>query len=273
MLYGKKIISVTPSGRKDHLIILAKYLLDNSNVIDEHHFWVNTTQDEDIECIESLCKSHPNFFKAIYLNEEPDGIFTIHKFFKNCCENDTIYIRFDDDICWIDNNAVSNLITARINNPNAFLVYANTINHPFCSKIHQELGLMSFDKGRASGDGLCDIGWRSGEFGEHVHRVFLEHVKNGNHNEFYFPDVEIPYDCGNRVAINCICWFGEDMADFDGEVGEKEEDWLSIYKPKELKRGLLISGNSLVAHYAYFPQRSHIDDTDVLSQYLSVSGA
>jgi hypothetical protein len=267
-----KVIGVTPAGRKKYLSVLAPCLLRQRHVLQEHRFWVNTTNEEDIAYIESLCQAHPDFFKAIYLtDEEPDGIHTIHRFFLDCCEQDALYIRLDDDICWIEESALSRLVEARLRYPEPFLVYANTINHPVCSHIHQNQGVISQEAGRASGDGLCDVGWRSGAFGELAHRSFLKALAEQDHRRFYFEDQIIPHGTNLRVAINCICWFGRDLAACQGKVGEKEEDWLSIQRPAETQRSLRIVGDALVAHFAYFPQRSHMDRSGVLEEYRRLS--
>lgn len=259
---------MTPAGRKRYLSILAPYLLGQRHVLQEHRFWVNTTNEEDIAYIESLCQAHPDFFKAIYLaDEEPDGIHTIHRFFLDCCDPDAIYIRLDDDICWIEKHALDRLIESRLRYPEPFLVYANTINHPVCSRIHQSNGAISREAGLVSGDGLCDIGWRSGVFGELAHRSFLKSLKEEDHQRFYFEDQTIPCGTNLRVAINCICWFGRDLETCQGKVGEKEEDWLSIQRPTETQRSLRIVGDSLVSHFAYFPQRSLLDQSGVLDDY------
>lgn len=263
-----KAIGVTPAGRKKYLSVLAPYLLKQRHVLQEHRFWVNTTNEEDIAYIESLCQAHPDFFKAVYLkDEEPDGIHTIHRFFVDCCDPESVYVRLDDDICWIEESALGRLIEARMRHQEPFLVYANTINHPVCSRIHQSQGAIPITAGIASGDGLCDIGWRNGAFGELAHRSFLSELQQGNHQKFYFPDHTIPHSTKLRVAINCICWFGRDLAACKGMVGEKEEDWLSIQRPEETRRSLKIIGDALVAHFAYFPQRAHMDRCGVAEEY------
>ncbi len=268
-----KIIGVTPAGRARYLRVLAPYLLKNQHVLQEHRFWVNTDFDEDRDYILQLCAEYPHFFKAEFLpDDEPDGIFTIHKFFENCCDRDAIYVRLDDDICWVAEDAIEKLVQARIQDRHPFLIYGNTINHPICSRRHQQKGALSFEKGEASGEGLCDIAWRSGEFAELAHRSFLKACAEGKESRFHIEDVIVPAGARQRVAINFIAWLGEDMAACQGKVGEKEEDWLSIERPDELKRPLKIIGDAMVAHFAYFPQRKHMDQTGILEQYQVLSG-
>jgi hypothetical protein len=46
---GKKVVVVTPAGRKQYLEILFKYILNLKSVITEYRLWVNTTNNDDIE--------------------------------------------------------------------------------------------------------------------------------------------------------------------------------------------------------------------------------
>jgi hypothetical protein len=267
-----KVIGVTPAGRERYLRILVPYLLENRHLLHEHRFWVNTSNESDRQYILGLCEAYPDFFKAEFLaDDEPDGIFTIHRFFENCCDKDAIYIRIDDDVCWIAKDAIKKMITARLEDRSKFLIYGNTINHPVCSQIHQQNGLIPLVKGIATGDGLCEIAWRSGEFAELAHNAFLDKLESGNERDFFIQDVVIPPQSRKRVAINFISWLGEDMSACNGKVGEKEEDWLSIDRPLELNRSLKIIGDAMVAHFSYFPQRRYLESTHVLERYERIS--
>ncbi len=66
MFQGRKVVSVTPYGRRRYVEILAHYLLDLRGVIDEHHFWVNTDDREDLAFVEALAAEYPDFFHLVY---------------------------------------------------------------------------------------------------------------------------------------------------------------------------------------------------------------
>lgn len=77
MFLNKKVVVVTPAGRRQCLSILAKYVLPNS-IIDEWHLWLNTKNNKDKGYIESL--SHPKI--RVIQKPGTNGHWnSIHKFF------------------------------------------------------------------------------------------------------------------------------------------------------------------------------------------------
>ena len=54
MYQGRRVVSVTPYGRHRYVEILARYLLSLRPLIDEHHFWVNTDDADDLAFVEGL---------------------------------------------------------------------------------------------------------------------------------------------------------------------------------------------------------------------------
>ena len=56
-------------------------------------------------------------------------IHSIYHFFKEYTDPNTIYLRFDDDICYIAPDAINNLLNFRIEHPEFFLVYPVIVNN------------------------------------------------------------------------------------------------------------------------------------------------
>ena len=106
----QKVISVTPAGRKQYLEILVPYLLRNREHIAEHHFWLNTNNRRDIQYITILARKHPEFFKIKHREVFKSYTESIWQYFQDYGDEDTIYVRLDDDICFIAPDAVPNLI-------------------------------------------------------------------------------------------------------------------------------------------------------------------
>jgi hypothetical protein len=124
----KKVIVVIPAGRKRYLEILIPYLLNPTNraIIDECRLWLNTDVEEDIAYIKSL---QSDFIKIDEYNN-PKNIHRIASFLSLAPNNSNIiYLRLDDDICFVDSNAILNLVKFRYENPNYFLVYGNIANN------------------------------------------------------------------------------------------------------------------------------------------------
>jgi hypothetical protein len=261
MYKGYRVVAVTPAGRRRYLEVLAPYLVKN-DLIDEWRLWVNTNIADDIACMNELASASDGKVTI----EQGTGASTsnvhICKFFKNCCDPDTIYIRFDDDIVHIDRDAIRNLLDFRIKNPDFFLVYATIVNNAIVSHLYQRSGWLPSHKlvGYACMD---HTGWQDPQFCEMVHRTFFE--KGAAHLYDWVLNL---YE---RVSINCFSFFGKDFAQFGGDVGLDEECWLSCDKSRELKRFNAICGNAVVCHFAYFTQREHMDKTDLLGKYKQLS--
>lgn len=155
MYKNKRIVAVTPAGRKRYLEILKKYVL-NCEFIDEWQIWQNTNNLEDIAYFKELAKEdkrvvietrdfnyHSQCSQAHVINAD-----NIYRFFDKCILNDHVYVRFDDDIVWMNYNSIKNLIDFRIDNPEYFIVYGSIVNNAICDYIHQKLGALRLDQNR-----------------------------------------------------------------------------------------------------------------------------
>lgn len=265
-----KIVAVTPAGRRRYVEILLKYILRDRNIIDEWHLWLNTTEKSDIEYCKSLEKEH-SFIKTIPLSGRFDGNLSIHHFFKDCVDSDTIYIRFDDDICWIEAGAIEKLLDFRIANPEYFLVFPNIINNAIISHIHQRFGLISKLHGICKYDVTDNVGWRCPRTATEVHTNFLKAIEGKiDIAKYKFPQWELYFH--ERFSINCFAFFGDTFNEFSGEVGEKEENWLTTDKPKMDNITNCIYGESLVVHFAFGVQRKPLENkTNFLAKYKELA--
>jgi len=55
------------------------------------------------------------------------SVDSIWQYYKDYIDDDTIYIKLDDDICFFEMDAVKNLIEHRINNPKPLFVFGNIV--------------------------------------------------------------------------------------------------------------------------------------------------
>lgn len=271
MYDNKRIIVVTPAGRKRYLEILIRYVKKLLPVIDEYRLWVNTNNTEDIEFMQQLQKDNSEFVRLEYLPADVsvNGNLSICNFFKNCQDENTIYIRFDDDIVLLDDiEHFKDFIKFRINNPQYFIVYANTINNAICSYIHQKNG--NIDDNELCGyDCLDKVGWNNGEFAKKIHNKIIKDLK-GDISSFRMNNwILHNYE---RVSINCISWLGEEFKKIDGIIGNDEEEFLSCTKPNSIKMKNIIYGNFICCHYAFYTQREILDnDKTILQGYYDIS--
>jgi hypothetical protein len=262
---GKKVVVVTPAGRKAYMEILFKYILRLKPVITEYRLWVNTNNLSDIEYMKEFQNLNSDFVSIEYLptGVAVNGNTTIHHFFKNCCESNTIYVRFDDDIvCTQGIEEFSSYLQYRIDHPEYFLVYANIVNNAVISHILQRNGVLNLNNGISSYSCMDDIGWKNGDFALNIHNQVIKNncdlslYKTNNWILYYF----------ERVSINVVSWLGEELAKFDGKVGWDEEDYISCVKPREINKFNAIYGGFVCVHYAFYTQRPTIDNYPLILQ-------
>ena len=275
MYRGKRIIVVTPAGRRRYLNVLMPYVLREKEIIDKYRFWVNTNNTEDIKYIKQQVDLNPGFFEAEYLDDpKPDWkgnrrVRLICQFFKNCTEPNTVYVRLDDDICWMMPGALKALIDYRIDNPEFFLVYPGIFNNGYTAKIHSSLGLIEFPSSSFRK-------WqRESKWGILHHEKLLESIESSDIHKWLFESTVIKDYA--QAPINCISWLGEEFAKFEGVVADEncdylEEVWLTKIKPSQIRKYNCMYGGSLMAHFAFNTQREYFEThTNLLESYEVLS--
>ena len=284
-----RVISVTPAGRERYLRILVPYLLQNRHLISEHHFWLNTDKTSDIRYIKSLARKYPDFFmirqKEIF--NKLSQCECIWQYFRDCTDENSVYIRLDDDICFLAPDAIPALISYRIDNPRPFLVFGNIINNAVCSHIHQSRSIIPPGWGEVLYECMDRIGWESPQFAERLHKKFLSDLRSGRLERWKFDSWRID-DC-RRFSINVISWFGRDMKTVEelgcrdlrksgiidpatGEPVEGEEPFISSILPTRFRRPCEICGSALFAHFAYYTQRPYLEgSTTLLDRYQALA--
>jgi hypothetical protein len=200
-----------------------------------------------------------------------------HLFFANAQDDDTIYIRFDDDIIWAADDAIEKICQARIDNPNAFVITPNVINSTICNSWHQENGALSEEAGKVKRYTVLDpnyayldeFNYTDGRFCEHIHNTFKKHYEAGTLNKYYLPSRKF----GNyeRFSICCVCWFGKDKI----SLGYIEEPQIAWELPEALNRPNYFIGDALLVHFAYHTQRPFLaasgKDKELLEWYNSIT--
>jgi hypothetical protein len=261
----KKIL-VTPAGRKRYLEILLSHLKKVRSEFDEWILWVNTNDEIDIAYMEQI-ESENDFIKIQRLSVPYNGNQSIYSFFKECIDENSVYIRLDDDIIYIEPNSLNKLFEFRINNPQYFLVYGNIVNNAIITHLYQQKGVLN-DSIIFGYKCMDENGWNNPSAAELVHNKFFELYDSNKTDELLIDNhVLSNYE---RCSINVISWLGSDFKKFDGNVGHDEEQWLSCDKPSQIQMSNIIFGDSLFVHYAFFTQRAHLDSINLLEKYKNI---
>lgn len=270
-----RLVTVTPAGRRPYLEILANYLLRRRDVIAEHQWWLNTRVPEDIAYIYRLTDRYPDFFRVVSKPVGPSNRvgFVIWQYMKECTESDTVYLRLDDDICYMADDAIVQMRDYRLANPEPFLVLGNIVNNAVCSHFHQRAGLLPLSWGAVGNECMDERGWRSGAFAARVHRRFLKDLTANQQDAWR--RCAMPINGMARFSINAICWRGEDFRLLpetrDGDVDE--EPFLTAEAPSRLDRPNAVCTDALFGHYAFYTQRRYLERTspEILARYRRLS--
>lgn len=242
-------VVVTPAGRRRYLAILYTHLKAQKKDFDLWEVWINTWDQKDIDFCRMLaeteawivCVTNPHVIQG-------HGNRNIHHFFTEC-RDDSVYLRLDDDIVYLDRTFVGAMFDYRLAHPEFYLVYANIINNAVISSYHQRRGRVVYDR-VVSPHCMDEVGWKDPVFAETLHRAFLAAP---HPEQWHLPEC-IPIDANQRISINAISWIGS-----PGPVGIDEEQWLSVDHPLATNTRNCIFGKAVCVHFAFCTQRDHLE--------------
>ena len=263
MHLGYTIVVVSPAGRKRYMELLFPQILALRPLVDSYRIWVNTDVPEDLAYFETLRRDYPDF---VVLQRLPSGIapsiWSIPHFFRECVDEKTVYVRFDDDIVYMEGiDAFRGFLDFRIQHPEYFVVYPVIMNNAAVSFLQKQHGNIQTTK-NLTYECFCPVGLSDPMFAEELHRQVLAAPSLSS---FYLPDRVLEKTI--RASINCISWFGYRFQKFKGAVGRDEEEWLARAAPNAFKESNALYGKFVCVHFAFRTQRDHLDTTDVLEQY------
>jgi hypothetical protein len=165
-----RVIGLVFYGRKEFVSILDLYLKKNLRVngglLDEVIFVVKTNKTHDLEYLDELLSQQPQYSKYIPPEGKPTGEICIPTVpsvtqslkldwctdksgpfdgwvssWRAVVEPDSIYVKIDDDIVYIEDSTIPALCEKLVNNPQYFAVSANVVNGGFTSWVHRRLGV------------------------------------------------------------------------------------------------------------------------------------
>jgi hypothetical protein len=267
-----KISITTPAGREKYLSIFKKYIYRDvkAGIVDEWQLWLNTVNINDIAYIESMAAENDKV-KIFRLDEaitptwESYNALQTHKFFKNSHDDNTIYIRFDDDIVWYEPGCIEKIAQARIDHPEAFAIYPNVINSTIVNSWHQKSGALGKEAGEVRQEKddykndddrnwayLDAFNYTDSKFVDCIHDTFKKHYDEGTLSDYYLPSRSL--DNFQRFSICSLAWWGKEHV----APGPSEEAQMSWELPKSNNRPNWLCGDALMVHYSYHTQRDYL---------------
>jgi hypothetical protein len=294
MINNKNVILWVPAGRQRYMELLIPHLIKNIEYVDEIHLWRNTRNDSDARYLESLANVHPKIKIREHGRQEYKGKVEYLRFvYPEYKESNTVYIKVDDDVVYIEPNKLKSFIEFRINNPQYFLVYPMTVNNPFCMWKASRLGIIpnlpsTYDSWESTiktvkpkiqrrseprlthymdeKQVLCPDFWGNNDNALMFHRQLIEHGPN----KFHMPNWELTNN--ETVSINFISWLGESFQEFNGQVDSfEDETWLATFYPIYSNKINCVYGDFVVSHFSYYPQMKFLDSTDLLMSYGKIN--
>lgn len=276
-----KVCVATPAGREKYLSIFKKFIYRkmDEGVIDSWQLWSNTIDVDDLAYLALMEAENPKV--KIYRmgeNIKDTGFYDTynplktHLFFANCHDDDTIYIRFDDDIVWAADDAIEKICKARIDNPNAFVITPNVVNSTICNSWHQDIGALSTEAGSVKRYTVSDpnyayldeFNYSDPKLCEHIHNTFKKHYEAGTLDKYYLPSRS--FDEFERFSICSVAWFGKDKI----SLGYIEEPQIAWELPLKYNRPNYFCGDALLCHYSYHTQRPFLEATgDVFLKWIA----
>lgn len=261
----RKRVIITITHRLDSISILEKYLAKQRESYDEWHLWVNCKDETTVEELQKLDATiiTPEIFKP------EDGLHNLYHFYQiDSMEPNTDYLKLDDDIVWFEPNFIDKMFNYRdLYRDKYFVLFANIINNAIISNIQMRSGNFAWNNAMWY-NYLDPTGWGNPLMAEQLHRNFLEKINNNTYNDWYFDKWVL--DWREMVSINAISWTGEDFAKIMPYMQGVDEFWINTYGPTMTNKNSVILGDTMCSHYAFHPQKKHLDQTDILDQYKNL---
>ena len=135
-----KVIGLVFFGRKDRVRILKCYLERNLAInggwLDEVHWVRNTNTKDDVDYLHDLIASNPAY-KQIEIKETG---FIGYGLAWSTLEEGAIYVKIDDDVVFMADDAVARVVSTKLAHPEYLVVSANMINSPLMGWVHYHMG-------------------------------------------------------------------------------------------------------------------------------------
>jgi hypothetical protein len=248
-------------GRERYLKLLVPHIntLLSRGLIDEVHFWDYTRDPSDADYIRTLPFS-------IFVPKSKENWDDYYEYYTPAkyANPDTVIIKCDDDIVYIDVDHFADFIAARRAHPEALIFSPSVINNPVCSAVLFNRKLLEGFTGTEIEIGAAN--------GKKIHEFFLNNPVGFmtdclGASRFSKVALNMPKI---RFNINFICILARDLGIlYQGPYdGHDDEAWLGCHAPKYYNRNIWIDLHFIVAHMAFTDQRAQgFDEEPFIERY------
>lgn len=282
MIDGKRVIAFTPSGRQRYMDVLTPYVVrdHNAGVIDEWFVFNNTYTDADQAYTRGMTAALGNWVSVLEFgdNKRPEmrNAGRISRFYPQLANRrDCIFVRLDDDLCFINEGAIEALVRDKIANPTFWLLYPTIVVNTRMSYLLQQHGHIPEEWAKLTDLFLEPTAWRDPAFNTKLHDKALTLISEGRIAELQLPALSLTGRSSegtfnSHLSINAFAISGTDMHEAARRWPNRnhdEEGYLSDTMPTLFNRCNGISANSLVIHFAYHPFTVAMEATGALDIY------
>jgi hypothetical protein len=255
----KKICVVTNGSDRKFLQAMVWHLVAQKrrNEFDEWVIFKTRHDADDDRYLEMVRGIHP-WITVEDRNVQADRSLDIAR---STTRADTIYVKLDQTIVWLEDGFVRTLVEARIRNPEHFLVVPNVVNHGFVAFIYKRNGVFDAPLGYEDLDAKT---------AKKMHEAFLEDLEKNSIARWTRAFSHYVKEDAGAVSLPAVAYFGVDFADFviDGGVGVDE--YLTSVVPQRKERRVLFVGSPLCANYAANErQLAVLEGTDIHKRYIA----
>lgn len=252
------------AGRERYLRILIPYInqLVKKKLVTDVHMWDYTRNDSDASFLHEAC-SH---FTILVPNSK-ETYTDYYKYYRSWRYPDpeTVLIKSDDDIVYIDVSKFQEFIDERRAHKDAIMFSPAIVNNPVCQNIQKEVGLLP---------GFKDSEYNLADDADHARKIhaFFWELLHKSQSTDRIRIIPVSFNQQFKFNINFIAILGKDFDIlFDNEVIENtvcDEPFLGSISPIKLQRSIYIDMHFIVAHMAFTGQRNNgFDETSLLARY------
>ena len=283
MIDGKRVVVWTPYGRERTVSILFDYVRREveRGIVDEYWLCMNTDPEQvsDVTFAMRLDLLHPFVKRVERPAEGAPRLFPKQRntgyFYRYMTDPDTVFVRLDDDVVFVDENAIERLVRHRIETQVGVASFALIWNNAICSWYLQKAGIIPEDFGVVWTMHCMDpMGWANPEFAVRIHNYLLDALSIGTSTEKFFLYQDMSLPLGTQFSVSAFASLGSMYAEL-GRPGvlepSEEESWHTIHQPRRTGQPNTVVGNALVSHYTFFPQKAVVEQTDILDRYRALA--
>ncbi|KAI9672502.1 MAG: hypothetical protein M1817_003268 [Caeruleum heppii] len=133
-------------GRRDRVSILDCYLkknlVENGGVLDEVVFVARSSDVEDLRWLDDIVTTSDSYSRVNLTSDGTDASTIDYGKIWDIPQKGVMYIKIDDDVVFIDDDAIPQIIRTKVAHPEYLTVSVNAINNPALSWVHYHLGVI-----------------------------------------------------------------------------------------------------------------------------------